>query len=307
MENNGNPRNSRSPRAPQRETTHGLDAPVFDWPESLTVAFLQRTLAQRVLTRREPWVAEAEKQAAKISHSLGMIGNGQDRDLLNHAALGVAALVGTPVQPELAKQIARQLSRQLRLRSFLIYRVWRTASPAHAVMLGLGTLLVASAAVSLLSEQLVAWVIGQGQALLTVEQGLTLALVSLIGALGGAVSLLTRLNRLPPAEGAEIPLLFWTGFCKPLIGSVSALFVYSAVAAGLIPMEPSLLEAGPLAAVAIAFIAGFSERIVKDRVDQLTDTMVTTDRRQPPPPDNVDRTATTVANYENGDRLTSGR
>src|SRR2546426_12211 len=66
------------------------------------------------------------------------------------------------------------------------------------------------------------------------------------------------------AEGDPLQL-FYTGLLKPLIGIVAGLFAYAAVSTGLVTIQVPGQAASPqVFYMAIAFLAGFSERFAKD-------------------------------------------
>jgi hypothetical protein len=92
------------------------------------------------------------------------------------------------------------------------------------------------------------------------------------GAVGGATSLLARLNELAAmsrwsAEGDPLQM-FYTGLLKPVVGIVAALFCLCGAVNGT--RHGSLPGPGASPGVfytALAFLAGFSERFAKDLTD----------------------------------------
>jgi hypothetical protein len=92
-------------------------------------------------------------------------------------------------------------------------------------------------------------------------------LVTLAGAAGSVVSLLTRVREFDRQRKSPRAVLFLTGLFRPIIGTIFGLFVYLLLLSELLPIE---VPAGPAVGFypAIAFIAGFSERFVPDVVDQ---------------------------------------
>ncbi|WP_142096807.1 hypothetical protein [Pseudonocardia cypriaca] len=92
-------------------------------------------------------------------------------------------------------------------------------------------------------------------------------LVTLAGAAGSVVSLLTRVREFDRQRKSPRAVLFLTGLFRPIIGTIFGMFVYLLLLSELLPIE---VPAGPAVGFypAIAFIAGFSERFVPDVVDQ---------------------------------------
>lgn len=97
----------------------------------------------------------------------------------------------------------------------------------------------------------------------------TLAGVALFGALGGGLSAIFQFSRPAAVKIPDALLQGWITLGRPLIGAVSALFIYMALRAELIPLL-TLKQSGTPAYYAFAFIAGFSERLVFSAVGQVT-------------------------------------
>ncbi len=97
----------------------------------------------------------------------------------------------------------------------------------------------------------------------------TLAGVALFGALGGGLSAIFQFSRPAAVKIPDALLQGWITLGRPLIGAVSALFIYMALRAELIPLL-TLKQSGAPAYYAFAFIAGFSERLVFSAVGQVT-------------------------------------
>jgi hypothetical protein len=95
----------------------------------------------------------------------------------------------------------------------------------------------------------------------------TVVLVTLAGAAGSVVSLLTRVREFDRQRRAPRAVLFLTGLFRPIIGIIFGLFTYLLLLSELLPIE---VPPGPATGFypAIAFIAGFSERFVPDIVEQ---------------------------------------
>lgn len=92
--------------------------------------------------------------------------------------------------------------------------------------------------------------------------------VGVVGAQGAAVSLIIRLARL--VDDDQPPTLhFLNGLLKPFVGMTFAHLSYSVFESGMIA-KPVLTEGREIYfAVAVAFVAGFSERFAKDLVERI--------------------------------------
>jgi hypothetical protein len=145
-----------------------------------------------------------------------------------------------------------------------------TAVPALHVMLGVlmfcAALLLLNAGLSYL-WQTSGWSIAQaaqspGFYLFNVSPWLIIAVAS-AGGLGSIVSILTRLDAFGGRAGTDRRLLWMIGAMRPVIGIALALFVFAVLQAPVLPFN---FQPGPQANfefVALAFIAGFSERFAR--------------------------------------------
>ena len=136
----------------------------------------------------------------------------------------------------------------------------RSSSPSTQVVIGLGLLLVASQAASIFAHMMP-----------TSEKTLffgiplrTLLLVGLCGAIGSSVSILTRLADFEKQRGASRTSMVMLGFFKPVVGMYCALFAFSLMKSGLLPLEAKSPESELYLDMAVCFLVGFSERLAKD-------------------------------------------
>ncbi len=97
----------------------------------------------------------------------------------------------------------------------------------------------------------------------------TFAAVGLFGALGGGLSAIFQFSRPAAVRIPDALLQGWITLGRPLIGAISALFIYMALRAELVPLL-TLKQAGAPAYYAFAFVAGFSERLIFNAVGQVT-------------------------------------
>ena len=99
------------------------------------------------------------------------------------------------------------------------------------------------------------------------EDIMRMAWVGVVGAQGAAVSLIIRLASL--VKGRQRPALhFLNGLLKPFVGMSFAHLSYVVFASGLIA-KPAVEKRDINYYVAVAFVAGFSERFARDLVERI--------------------------------------
>jgi hypothetical protein len=87
--------------------------------------------------------------------------------------------------------------------------------------------------------------------------------------LGGLVSVMSRLHGFARIGDFEHVFLFVNALARPLIGAISGIFAYAALASGFIPLDQELIGTiTPHQVWTIGFVAGFSERLAKDLVSR---------------------------------------
>jgi hypothetical protein len=96
----------------------------------------------------------------------------------------------------------------------------------------------------------------------------TLLIVVLSAISGSIISIMARINAFTTAITVRPLVLFLTGLLKPVIGIGSAVFIYAVLNTGFIPLEIPA-DKTIAAWAAIAFVAGFSERLAPDVVGKL--------------------------------------
>jgi hypothetical protein len=87
--------------------------------------------------------------------------------------------------------------------------------------------------------------------------------VALFGALGGAFSGAISLLRAAPKPIPQALVEGWTTLARPVVGAVGALAAFAFLVAGVLGID------GAAAAYAVAFAAGFSERLVSRAAESL--------------------------------------
>jgi 8-oxo-dGTP pyrophosphatase MutT (NUDIX family) len=96
-----------------------------------------------------------------------------------------------------------------------------------------------------------------------------LGAIAIAGALGGVASAMYQLSRVGEAKVPEALLYGLVTLGRPLVGAVSALFVYAVIQSGIISLiKPSDVLFG--AGLVLGFVAGFSEQFVLSTVAKVS-------------------------------------
>jgi len=97
--------------------------------------------------------------------------------------------------------------------------------------------------------------------------GINLSLLLIVvigGALGSSISVIIRAQNVVRERRAEPISLFFTGLLKPIVGIAFAIFIFAALESGLVSLGNREQTNRTYLYLAIAFVAGFSERFVQD-------------------------------------------
>lgn len=200
-----------------------------------------------------------DAQFCQLVGLLPELRNVKDRVLVREAKIVAACLARDDIKSSTAQQIVGGLASRLRPFSGL---------PAAHVMLGilmfLGALLAIDVALSYLWQSS-SWNLEDmskysGFYIFNVSPWLVIAIAT-AGGLGSIVSMLTRLQSFSSLAGTDRRLLWMIGAMRPVIGIAFALFIFAVLQAQILPFN---FPEGPKANfeyVALAFIAGFSERL----------------------------------------------
>ncbi|QRN93186.1 DUF3380 domain-containing protein [Archangium violaceum] len=159
----------------------------------------------------------------------------------------------------------------------------RSNSPATQVVLGLGLLLLVSHGAAAFVHQ----VLTSESTLLFGLPVRMLLLVGLCGAMGSVVSILMRLADLDKPRGASRTSMVMLGFFKPVIGMYSAIFCFTLLKSGLLPLKPANPESEMYLYMAVCFLVGFSERLAQDMFARAEESLVAAaggERPAPPSP-----------------------
>ena len=222
-----------------------------------------------------------EKELAKTTGLLDDIATTDIRWLRNNFQLlnavhdSIKALFREPPQLQYAKEKRKQVHRRLHPRfgqQVAAFRRNLRASPILAVVSGL----VIAALVLIVVSPVLLWVLWKyggsdyslGALAVILTDPFALVLVGTVGALGSVVSIMLRIRDTEftyTQTTDPLPYFFFALF-KPIVGAAFALFIYAAIRSGLLPLDTSSGTAAWLY-IALAFVAGFSERFVRDFLD----------------------------------------
>jgi N-acetylmuramidase/Putative peptidoglycan binding domain len=196
--------------------------------------------------------------------------------------LGLTALMAE--QPNIAfvrgirKRITSELNDQLYpLRPLPILR---SNSPATQVVFGLGLLLIASYVLSAVTHLMLT---SESSQLFGIPIR-SVVLVGLCGAMGSAVSILTRLADFEKLRGASRVSMVMLGFFKPVIGMYSAIFCFALMKSGLLPLQVANPESELYLYMAVCFLVGFSERLAQDLFAHAEESFIGAVGREKPAP-----------------------
>ena len=219
------------------------------------------------MNRSEPTDPQVQQLLGRLSGTLSYLPRLKNAEInVAQAELAIHALLSPSPEVEFADAIAQDLVRRVDVYKSPLRSITHGRTPATFVLMGVTAHAVAlAAALYVLSRALpcdasepVCWV-----------------QMAIAGAVGGAASLLTRLNELAAlsrwsSEGDPLQL-FYTGLLKPVVGVVAALFAYAAVSTGLVTIQVPGAGASPrVFYAALGFLAGFSERFARDLTEAAT-------------------------------------
>ena len=214
-----------------------------------------------LITERFTRNGALDAQFCQLVGLLPELRNVKDRVLVREAKIVAGYLGRDDIQPPTAQLIVGGLAHRLRPFSGL---------PAGHVMLGVlmffGALLSIDVVLSYIWQSS-SWNIEDaarypGFYLFNVSPWLVIAIAT-AGGLGSIVSMLTRIQTFSVLAGTDRRILWMTGAMRPVIGIAFALFMFSVLQAQLLPFNFPVGPAANFEYVALAFIAGFSERLAR--------------------------------------------
>lgn len=217
---------------------------------------------------------ERQAIAGQLVDLLGDIERVDDDVALQLAGLTLNRLTANAAHVPLCKAMVATIQRRIAGSSYF-RSFWRALvrSPVGHVLAGMSafTMLV------LIMGQFIfvlAWQLPNLMGF-RLKAGMEMALLDFVfiaaaGAAGSLASIMTRIGSAEGLKGEDMNALFVTGLFKPLIGMLFGLFVAALYKSGFITIQ--LEQRGQAFIVlALAFVAGFSERLVQDIIRKVED------------------------------------
>jgi hypothetical protein len=226
-------------------------------------------------------------ELARISNVLPSLRSCEHLDRIAHLKLAVAALGADKPNIEFARAIRQDteflIQRTQRGMFRFVYRIAGT-TPLSAILAGVAcaaaTMLIAAILFALMK-----FTVGFGAGNLSIPGARTALFMAIFAAIGSFVSVVTRLADVAKTREYEPFLIFTTGFFKPWVGLIFAFFIFCLLESkvlqiGLPSTDP---DSKTFLYLALAFVSGFSERLVSDFISR-TETQIAGPRPAPVPP-----------------------
>jgi hypothetical protein len=251
-------------------------APAADVPETPVVVVVQQPLPTNLAEQLRQRLTQPLDKAVQEELGRLLVLREKAAPVLGATAmqtldLGLMALMSEKPNLPFVRTIRRRIASSLADQVYPLrpLALLRSSSPATQVVLGLALLLFLSQSAS----AFVHMVLTSESTLLFGLPVRTMLLVGLCGAVGSAVSILTRLATFEKMQGASRTSMMMLGFFKPIIGVYSALFCFALMKSGLLPLQASSPEAEQYLHMAVCFLVGFSERLAQDMFARAEDSL----------------------------------
>jgi len=215
--------------------------------------------------------AEVQEQVARLLSLMEYLAKGVEaQSRMASAELALQRLIRAPQDTTLARRLIDDLHRKLGGRIGIWFFRLRIGTPPHVdVLMGLGLSVLLLAVLVVLTGIGPLETLEQKELVQTTFKGgqflENLIWLGAIGAIGSAVSIFVRLNDFVTSKVTNAYFHFLTGLFKPLIGFAAANLAYVLIKSRIVPLEFDPLYS-VYAFVGLAFVAGFSERLVTDLV-----------------------------------------
>jgi hypothetical protein len=218
------------------------------------------------------WIELLETSAKDIGDGRGRAADAKQefvQRLVRKAGAAIPALVSDKPELVFARTLRIRAEMQMLRRNGWPSRLLVTLTDGSPTLLvGLGTLVAVLAGA--LIHLLWPWLSAKPYVQELVPLDATVApMVAGAAFLGGAVSIMTRLQAFSRLRDFDPMFLFLNALAKPLLGVVFGLFAYASVKSGLLPLDKTTIEAATSYHWwALGFLAGFSERFANDLVSR---------------------------------------
>ncbi|UCF20763.1 MAG: hypothetical protein JSU87_04975 [Gemmatimonadota bacterium] len=180
------------------------------------------------------------------------------------AEMALHRLIKAPQDTTLAKKVTANLRKQLGGRLGLWFNRVRVATPPHVdVLIGMVASIAVFGGLFIFGADRLLRAIGVSQQLIADQDLQNLIWLGATGAFGSVISILVRLNDFAKMQDTSAWLNVMNGFFKPVIGLATADLAYVLIKSQLIPLSFQD-DYAKFAFMGIAFVAGFSERLVND-------------------------------------------
>jgi len=208
-----------------------------------------------------------QTQIARLVGLLPKLAEERNPVLESSAGIAARALLAEKPNLELGRRICDGLEKTVLREKNILRSIFSSRSPALKVVMGLGTLLYIVIPLGVLVYTL----FNQYDHFFGIPTD-CLGLVSIAGALGSIASIMVRLRDFTLVEAPDSTILFFTGLFKPIVGMAFALFVYTVLRSGLVPLDIQP-EKSMYFFAALSFVAGFSERFAQDVMSKAEDAL----------------------------------
>jgi len=198
---------------------------------------------------------EVQDLLANLIEAINLARRSNNLHLISSIHIAFSAATAEKPNLILAKKVTSNLMVELKGNSRF--------SPPVRVIIGLSFLLYV--AIPLISYLLPKWM--DKDNILSIPTQLFL-MVALFGAIGSIVSIMVRIQDFLTVDVNDNFILYFIGAFKPIIGMAFALFILALVKSGWVPLDIKV-ETENYFFMAIAFIAGFSERFARDIVSSI--------------------------------------
>jgi hypothetical protein len=205
--------------------------------------------------------SQVADQLADLINMLPDVARSNTPHLVSVAEVAAAALTSTQTSTVFAKKLMGNLGSHIRF-----YRLVGFSAPL-ATVLGLSIFFIIFLVFTpLILDWLLLNLVSGIDAYLGVPVSV-LILISMAGALGSIISIMTRIDGSSFKEGTAGPQAYVIiGLSKPIVGAAFALFVFALLQSPLVPLDipqpdaENAQNAEGFLYLALAFVAGFSER-----------------------------------------------